>query len=68
MRLFDFIMILDSIIIGLGLSEVLGGLARLLRSRGAKRIYGIHAVVVVLIVVTLLYHFWDSWGLRGINQ
>jgi hypothetical protein len=61
-------MVLDSIIIGLGLAEVLTGLGQLLRSRGATRVYGIHAVVVALILVVLLQHWWDSWGLRGISQ
>jgi hypothetical protein len=61
-------MVLDSIIIGLGLSEVLTGLGQLLRSRGAVRVYGVHAAVVVLILVILLQHWWDSWGLRVIAQ
>lgn len=68
MRLFDFLMVLDSIIIGLGLSEVLTGLGQLLRSRGAVRVYGVHAVVVALILVILVQHWWDSWGLREIAQ
>ncbi len=46
MNLFDFLMVLDSIIIGLGLAEVLTGLGQLLRSRGATRLYGVHAVFV----------------------
>lgn len=68
MRLFDFLMVLDSIIIGLGLSEVLTGLGQLLRSRGAVRVYGVHAAVVALILVILVQHWWDSWGLRVIAQ
>jgi hypothetical protein len=68
MTLFDFLMVLDSIIIGLGLSEILTGLGQLLRSRGAVRAYGVHAAVVGLILVTLVQHWWDTWGLRDIAQ
>ncbi len=68
MKLFDFLMVLDSIIIGLGLAEVLTGLGQLLRSRGGTRVYWVHAAFVALIFGTLLQHWWDAWGLRETGQ
>ncbi len=68
MELFDFLLVLDAIIIGLGVAEVLTGVGQLLRAKGATRVSGTHAVVVVLIFVALLQHWWDAWGLRGIER
>ncbi len=68
MDLFELLIVLDSIIIGLGLSEVLTGVGQLLRARGSVRVSGIHGLVVGLILLVLLQHWWDAWGLRGIAE
>jgi hypothetical protein len=66
--LFEFLMVLESIIIGLGLAEILTGLGQLLRARRTARVYGVHAAVVGLILVSLLQHWWDAWGLREVGR
>ena len=64
MELFEFLMILISIIIGLGVTEVLSGAARLLRSRDSVRFYWIHVLFQVGIFLALLQIWWESWDLR----
>ena len=64
MDLFEFLMVLVSIIIGLGLTEVLTGVAGLLRARGAGRYYWVHGVLTAVIFIALLQQWWETLGLR----
>jgi hypothetical protein len=64
MDLFEFLMVLVSIIIGLGITEVLTGLARALRSQESVRHYWVHSVLVLTIFVAQVQLWWESWSLR----
>ncbi len=64
MSLFEFLMVLVSIIIGLGIAEVLTGIARQLRTRGSTQSYWVHSVLVAAIFFALLQQWWEIWGLR----
>ena len=64
MSLFEFLMVLVSIIIGLGIAAVLTGVARLIRLRGSVRSYWIHSVGVTAIFFALLQQWWEIWGVR----
>jgi hypothetical protein len=64
MNLFEFLMVLVSIIIGLGIAEILTGLARGLRSSDSVRHYWVHSVLVFTIFIAQLQQWWESWGLR----
>lgn len=68
MNLFEFLMILLSIIIGLGLAEILAGFARFLKSDGAHEFSWTQSAVAAIILVALLQTFWESWGLRSIGE
>jgi hypothetical protein len=62
---FDYLVGLFSIVIGLGLAEVAGGMNRLLRSAGAKHdplIFG-PPVLVALMLVSI---WFDVWAVRRI--
>jgi hypothetical protein len=63
--LFEFLMVLVSIIIGLGLAEILTGVARLIRGRASIEGYWVHAVAVVTIFTALLQQWWEIWSLRS---
>jgi len=65
MDLFEFLMVLVSIIVGLGVTELLTGVARLLRARGTTRYYWVHGALTASIFVALLQQWWETWGLRG---
>jgi len=64
MQLFEFVMILVSIILGLGVTEVLSGLGRLLRVRSSVRWYWIHSVFQFGIFLGLFQMWWESWDYR----
>ena len=67
MNLFEFLMILLSLIVGLGLAEILAGIARFLKRSGKQVIPWIHGTATLAIFVALLQTFWESWGLRTIE-
>ena len=62
MQSFEFVMILVSIVIGLGVAELLGMLARILRreARGGS----LHTLWVIAILLTLVQLFWAAWELQ----
>jgi hypothetical protein len=67
MALFEFLMILLSIIVGLGLAEILTGIARFLRDRRGHEFRWIHSAVVLTVFMALLQVFWESWGLQSVG-
>ena len=68
MGLFEFLMVLVSIIIGLGVTEILGGIANTVRARASVKAYWVHVVVVVALFIALLQQWWETWGLRDSTE
>jgi len=64
MSLFEFLMVLVSIIVSLGIAEILTGIARLIRCRGSIQGYWVHSIVVTVVFFALLQQWWEIWGLR----
>lgn len=67
METFNYLVVLVSIVIGLGLAEVAGGMNRLLRSSGGKHdplIFG-PPVLVSLMLVSM---WFDVWAVRRISS
>jgi hypothetical protein len=67
-ELFEFLMILISIVLGLGVTEVLAGLGRLLRARASVRWYWIHVFFQLGIFLAILQLWWESWSFRLISE
>lgn len=67
MSLFEFLMVLVSIIVGLGIAEVLTGIARRIRYRQSATGYWLHSVLVALIFFALLQQWWEAWNLRAVE-
>ena len=67
MNLFEFLMILLSLIVGLGMAEILSGVAKFLKSNGAHKIPWVHGAATAAVFLGLLQMFWESWGLRTIE-
>jgi hypothetical protein len=68
MSLFEFLMVLVSIIVGLGVAEILTGIARQIRSRTSSVGYWVHSCAVTLIFFALLQNWWELWGLRDVDE
>jgi len=68
MSLFEFIMVLFSIIIGLGIAEILTGFAQALLHRRLT-IGSWHQLLLSCIVfVTLIQVWWESWRLHDVPE
>jgi len=66
MSLFEFLMVLVSLIIGLGIAEVLTGIARTIRDRDTVQTYWIHSLFIVIVFPALLQQWWEIWGVRDV--
>ncbi len=66
MELFEFLMVLVSIIIGLAIAELLTGSARLLRQRSTVDFYWLHTLVILGVGLAMLQIWWESWHLRDV--
>ena len=68
MSLFEFLMVLVSIIIGLGITEVLKGIAQMVRCRQSVTPYWVHSVLVVFVMIALLQQWWEIWDLQRVSD
>lgn len=64
MSLFEFLMVLVSLIIGLGLAELLSGIAQAIRVRETIQFYWVHSIFVMIIFLALLQQWWEIWSVR----
>ena len=67
MNLFEFLMILLSLIVGLGITEILSGIARFLKQNGGREYPWTHGLATTAVFIALLQNFWESWGLRTLE-
>lgn len=68
MSLFEFLMVLVSLIVGLGIAEILTGIARQIRFRRSSVGYWVHSCGVTIIFFALLQNWWELWVLRDANE
>jgi len=68
MGLFEFLMILISVVIGLGLTEILTGWANLLRAREGVRFYWVHILLQFGVFFALLQQWWEFWEMEELGQ
>ena len=61
-------MVLVSIIVGLGIAEILTGIARQIRFRASSVGYWVHSCTVTLIFFALLQNWWELWVLRDTDE
>lgn len=64
---FSFVMVLLSIIVGLGVTELLTNVARQIQERSRIKFYWLHGVLVALVFVALLQQWWESWDQRAVE-
>ena len=68
MGLFEFLMILVSVIIGLAMSEILVGVANLLRERSTVRFHWLHLLFQAGVFFALIQQWWESWNLSSVSS
>ena len=60
-------MVLLSIIVGLGVTELLTNVARQVQARSKIKPYWLHSVLVALVFIALLQQWWESWDQRFVE-
>jgi hypothetical protein len=68
MGLFEFFMVLISVVIGLGVTEVLTGWANLLRARRVVRFYWMHVLLQFGVFFALLQQWWEFWDMAEMGE
>lgn len=68
MGLFEFLMVLVSVVIGLGLTEILSGAANLLRARASVRFHWFHVLFQLGVFFALLQQWWEFWDMEGMGE
>ncbi len=68
MSLFEFLMVFVSIIVGLGVTEILTGIAMQIRHRESIKGYWVHTAGVLLIFVALIQNWWELWDRRNVPE
>ena len=65
--IFEFLMLFVSLIVGLGVAEVLTGVTRIIRERETTSPYWIHSLFIVIVFLALLQQWWEIWGVRDVE-
>ena len=68
MGLFEFLMVLVSVVIGLGLTEILTGAANLLRARRSIRFHWFHVLFQLGVFFALLQQWWEFWDMEEMGE
>ncbi len=61
---FEYVMVVVAIIIGLGITRILAGIAGLIQYRTTVKAYWVHLVWVTAIFLFQIELWWGWWGLR----
>lgn len=67
MTRFEFIIVLMSIIVGLGIAELLTNVARQIQDRKNVKHYWLQSGMVAFVFIALLQQWWESWGLQEVE-
>lgn len=68
MSRFEYLSVLVSIVIALGISEVLTSWGRLLRDRVRVRFHGLHAFWTLFTLVLMVQMWWGFWNFRTVES
>jgi hypothetical protein len=68
MGMFEYIAVLTSIIIGLGMAQLLRGVASVIQRRDETSVYWIHLCWVGYMFFTLVFWWWWEFGLGAIES
>lgn len=64
---FEYVIVLISIILGLGITTILTGLAEMIKHARLSSIYAPHAIWIVLVFVLHVHEWWENYSLKSIS-
>src|ERR1700757_4598375 len=68
MGAFEYLSVLISIILALGMTRVLAGVGEMLQARSRRRIYWVHAVWIANLFIYLVMGWWIFYRWRSQQQ
>jgi len=64
---FSFVLVLLTVIVGLGITELLGGVAGQIKFRKTVTHSWLHGLTAASIMVALFQQWWESWTLQSVE-
>lgn len=68
MSFFEYVSVFVSIIVALGITQLLLGFSRVIERPRGQRIYWVHLVWVVWLFLQLLFFWWAEFRLEGVEE
>jgi len=68
MEAFNYLTVMVSIVVGLGLTQLLAGIGNFVQIRRRVRFYWLHTGWVLLLIVLHLHMWWSLWVLRLVTE
>lgn len=68
MEFFNYVMVLASVIIGLGITHLLQGLAGIVQHPGREKVYWVHLVWVASTFLLVIFWWWFEFRLSKVDQ
>jgi hypothetical protein len=66
MDAFNYLSVMVSIVLGLGLTQLFAGIGNMVQIRRRVKRYWLHTSWVMLLIVLHVHMWWSFWGLRGV--
>ncbi|MBF6024463.1 hypothetical protein [Lysobacter niastensis] len=68
MDAFNYLAVMVSVVVGLGLTQILAGVGNFVQIRRRVKFYWLHGVWVVLLIALHLHMWWSFWLLRVVTD
>jgi hypothetical protein len=68
MDFFNYVMVLASVIVGLAVTHLLQGIARLIQDPDRPKLYWVHLLWVLLMFLNALFFWWWEFGLSEVGR
>jgi hypothetical protein len=65
---FEFVIVLISIILGLGITTILTGVAQFIKYPPSGKFYLPYGIWIVLVFVLHIHEWWESYSLKTLNE
>jgi hypothetical protein len=65
---FEYVIVLISIILGLGITTILAGVAQLIKYPPARNLYAPYIIWIILVFMLHIHDWWESYQLKSIEE
>ena len=68
MDAFSYLSVMASVVVGLGLTQLLAGIGNFVQIRRRVQFYWLHTMWVMLLIILHLHMWWSFWVLRQVTD